>query len=67
MEVTRTSQVTVTMSEQEAWDIAYVISEALSLANEPRADGTPANWRSDDRVLKNLHNRIKPADWGDLA
>lgn len=59
--------VTVTMTEQEAADLAYTLSEALFGLAQPQADGYPFNWRGDPQNLKNLHNQIKPAIWGEIT
>jgi len=66
-ETVTATTVTVKMSEQEARDIAYVISEALWGLSQPQQDGCPFNWKGDPGVLRDLHNQVRPAEWGDLA
>ena len=66
MEITRQTSVTVTLTEQEAYDLYWSIPEVLSALQQPVFGGFPWNWTSTDRALVNLYNKIKPADWEPL-
>ena len=58
--------ITVTMTEQEASNLAYTLSEAIWGLQQPQADGYPFNWKGDPNDMKKLYNAIKRPDWGEI-
>lgn len=73
MNVTQQTEVTIRIPRHEADMIAQALNEVLGALGPGSccrcADGFPDgshNWRTDDRLLKELYNLLRPAGWQPL-